>query len=577
MNSKFISVHLISLAILISIPNIVFAQEIENSSGFAETTKFRTSSKDDWDKHFQGIINFTYTGVENYLGVPNPNVRGSAYIKLSYEDVWGPVKLVLQGRYLFNTLRLRYNVLDEDNIVDSFDFIRDESTRTFDVFLREAYLQFEMGQYSTLTLGKQIHTFGQFDILSPIDFLLPFDVSDRSIKFGIIENRLPQLSAKLSFYTLNNIEINFIYFPSIVADTLLEFVNENQRPIITDAQHDPITNKVTNERLGFPTIVDPPHENAYALRVVSYGTEITYGFTIYSGFSQFTGVKNEILPDTNNDNLHIISTETETTPILAYGFELAKFIGDYEFKFEILYYQNLFIGFNDIALDQTKYFVNDVNYYKNQDRYRDRAQDIVDYFNWIREKNYSQLYLTTHQVNIGFGYNYNKNDWFASVALLIFANFAHPNFEKGIELLDKAFPAVRISIRSTLNASSIAPVPVINFYRSLPKGNWKYQAGLGFGFLSVALGVSQYHNFIIQDNLKIIVAIEAFIYFSDFGNTTQATNDVNGDTAGELDPATREQAAAMMAAISNSSSTPLRIEASNDFQPAIRLALSYSF
>ncbi len=569
---QFICISHLLLAILLISPNTLFAQPVEDSSSSIEISDSKPSTKASWDKHFQGVINFTYTGAENFIGGNNPDVRGSAYIKLGYEDTWGPVKLVLQGRYLVNTLRLRYSVLDETEVVDTYDFILDEQTDELDVFLREAYLQFAIGQYTTLTLGKQIHTFGQFDILSPIDFLLPFDVSDRSIKFSKIENRLPQLSAKLSFYTLNNVEINFIYFPTFSSDTILEFANENRQPITAAALYDRNTNRVTNRRLALPTIVDPPHENTYVLRVLNYAPEITYGFTIYSGFSQFPGTKNEILPDNNSDDLHIISSRSESIPILAFGFELAKLIGDYEFKFEILYYENLFTGFNNVELDQTKFFVNDVNYYESQEIYKDRAQDIVDYFNWIRENNYSRLYLNTHNVNLGLGFNYTKNDWFVSFSMIIFMNFTHPNFEKGIELLKEAFPEDGLGIGTGLNADSIAPVPVVNFYRSFPKGTWEYQAGLGFGFLTVALGISQYHTFIINENLKLIVAIEALIYFADFGNTRQATNDVNEDS-GRPD----EQTAAMMAAISNEASAPLTLTAASSFAPALRLALSYSF
>ena len=273
--------------------------------GLTESLLAKESTTDFWDKHFQGNLAFTYTGISN------PDYRGNLFFKLGYEDTWGPVKVVLQGRYLLSIVSLNYDVLHNDEVIFGHTFTREDSTRNANQFFRESYLQFELGDYTTLSIGKQIHTFGQFNIVSFIDLLLlPLDISDRSFKANKVENRLPQLSAKLSFFTLQNTEINLLYLPRIEQDSLFDFtlqaLRKNPIKVGANFSYNALTQNVnsrkeTVQKGEFPNI---DNEASWALRILQYHSSITYGFTLFTGLWQTPIKTTRLLEDLDGDLLY---------------------------------------------------------------------------------------------------------------------------------------------------------------------------------------------------------------------------------------------------------------------------------
>ena len=515
-----------------------------------------------WQEHFQASLLVTYSG---FL---NDDARGSAYFKLGYDQKWKYVRLKISTRYLTNVLALNYDVTEGGIPTgESTSLVTREQTDSYDRFFRETYIKFYLSEHVNLSIGKHIVTFGQFDFISPIDFILPFDVSDRSIKFTKQENRLPQTSLILSFFTKSQTEIEFIYFPTYESDSIISVFTSSPQMLVSNARYDKANQQVLiDRRPAFALPIFLEDQQQYALRIMQYDEEITYGFTFFLGPSQFPNSYRNILPDSDGDGLFLFNTAIRQDRGDTFGFELAKFVGDFEVKFEVAFSNFVYddLGqFGDSSAN-VRYFVNDGAYYNSNDVFEGKGKEIVEYMNWIINNNGGKFYTDGSQYVIGLGFDYDTKNWFCNLTFLMFYRVINSRFEEAIDLRSKAFPSSG-SPFGGVNLSSLLPLPTINFYRKYPYGVIEYQIGFGAGILGAGFGFSQYHIIKYKDDFKFIIALEALGLFSSFGARREAAAMLSNEEVDMTNPFVPDRIVSS-------------VTESNGFvSPSIRIGISYIF
>ena len=524
-----------------------------------------------WKEYFQGTILATYSG---FL---TNDQRGSTYLKLGYDQRWKNVRLKISTRYLTNSLVINYDILEDGKATGKItSFTKRESTDYLSRLFRETYIKFYLSEYVNLSIGKHVITFGQFDFISPIDFVLPFDISDRSIKFTKQENRLPQTSLILSFFTKSQTEIEFIYFPIRESDSIISILSSSPTLVTPNQKYDRENKLILFKPLYVPVFpIFLKDQQQYALRIIQYDEDITYGFTFFLGPSQFPSTYKKILPDSDGDGLFLFNTIMRQDRGDTLGFELAKLVGDFEVKFEIALSNFFYPGlaeFGDHSGDVE--FVNDKDYYNNNHIFEGKGQEIIEYMNWIMNNNEGRLYANGSQYLVGIGFDYDTKDWFCNLTFLIFYRVINSRFNEAIRLKENAFPS-SVTPFSGVNIRSLTPLPTVNFFRRYSYGIIEYQVGFGLGILGAGVGFSQYHIIKYKDDLKFIIAFEALGLFSSIAARIEA-NATFGDKT-RTDALLPEGPDGTIPFIPTTGRGASLAESNGFVTPSIRIGISYIF
>lgn len=150
--------------------------------------------------------------------------------------------------------------------------------------LRESYVSYSPISWASISFGNQIVVWGQNQVFSPVDLMtLPGDYSSSGAGFYKAESRLPQLTAKLSWYPTNRTEINAYYFPRFTLS-----------PIFADAYNNA-------EKDGYGTIPLPSGSDAASKAIqATWDTNLAiFELNYYDGWSQLPDYLSYENPDSN--------------------------------------------------------------------------------------------------------------------------------------------------------------------------------------------------------------------------------------------------------------------------------------
>ena len=436
-------------------------------------------------KHFGGELIGSYAGIGDA-----DNGRSGLQGRLRYQEDWSWGGAAVEAIAYYSSVELtlgRGENANQDTFTQTFE--------TSDLVLREAYLRADPFEWWRLTAGRQVVTIGQFDIFSPVDFVLPVDFTNTRLSYNKVEYRLPQDALRNNFYR-GNWRLETVWFPTLLTDDLTRLVQSAPQQY-----YDPTQNRDVTVEREFPA-----DENQYLLRLMYEGNDLTYGFTFYDGYNLFVfGGTSSFLREgrLNGEDDGDLWQYREIRPNLqrrrAYGFELAKQINKFSVKFEILAErstQNLDLIANPVEeLDSVQ----------------------RQYADFIRDENGWRLYVEGDQIIAALGFDYYDDKNFFNVYLISFENFLDSRGRRATNLAERAYP-------DETGAPFGNVFPAFNIGAFYGERN-QHTVGFISGFLSFAIGGSLYYLNDYYESLQYGVSLEAFQYLSNFVNARRAANE----------------------------------------------------
>ena len=130
---------------------------------------------------------------------------------------------MLEGAFRQNTIYTKYEIISNstDQVIESGDVELPYQSLAF----RQAYVDIYPIKGVTIAAGKQTIVWGQLDIFSPVDFLLPIDINPMGFSLVKADNRMPQTTVKVSYYPLSNVEFSGYLFPTYEESPLFKNID----------------------------------------------------------------------------------------------------------------------------------------------------------------------------------------------------------------------------------------------------------------------------------------------------------------------------------------------------------------
>ena len=94
-----------------------------------------------------------------------------------------------------------------DKSTEINDTLRDSQFK-----LRQAYIEFSPLDKLTISLGRQTIVWGQLDLISPVDILLPMGYNPTGFTTSKIDLRMPQTTFRAAYYPVENLELTTYFF-----------------------------------------------------------------------------------------------------------------------------------------------------------------------------------------------------------------------------------------------------------------------------------------------------------------------------------------------------------------------------
>ena len=371
------SFHIFTFTILL-ISTQIFAQEVIEDSSNEKTNK-KSSGSEYWDKHF----GLTF-GASRAIGIGTKDSRDYSFVNLTWNhstkkinfnfeaeayrrgaeytlalDTNSKRSLESQRDFLQNKSKLnpltpseQNNLFDLnskiDNLQDSFLFSQIESG----IIYKEANIKVKPIDWLTFTLGYTTVVWGQTNVFSPIDYMLPIRSSNGSININKVDSRLPQQSLIIGIYPVKQLELLFYFFPQITLDNAVrgyfeKYNVENLDNAPTNPNSDDfISSQNVRYAFAYPT---GNKQFQYAFRAMLYFDWFTLGFTFYEGWNQFGYTPNKSVSKVNGVTTPITGTsapkEVDYYQIVSrpslerlqnYGLELSIPIKIWKINFDVL-------------------------------------------------------------------------------------------------------------------------------------------------------------------------------------------------------------------------------------------------
>jgi hypothetical protein len=351
----------------------------------------------------------------------------------------------------------------------------DVPAREFDTFsLRDSYLDINVGEFASIIIGKKVIIWGQLELFSPIDIVMPTKSIPTVSNTSKIDNRLSQEVLFLNIYPIESLELQLYYFPNITRD------------IISRNNLDDL--RLMKFARPWLTLEKPEASKEFqtAGRLVYYGDSFTFGLTHYKGWEkQFTSFYEVGFDSAFAGGVYRTSTEAhKIQQFNMLGAELAIPIGNFNIKLEastFKKYKNLapeWYGFVDKA---------NANGYANND-------EVFSLAEWSVSQNESKLYIPITTTIIGAGVDYNSQDWIVNLSVLYSYNEYENSKDKEGDRLSKEAYGDNINI-----------APLGNIARKFGT-NRSYKIGLLGGYAGNTKIISAYLDGTFYESLNMSIS-----------------------------------------------------------------------
>lgn len=511
--NPFIAAGLTLVAFLL--PLSLMAEDIEDEEDTGEDAPVIVIEESDeklgsyFTKHFGGDLIASEAGLGD-----EDNSRTNVQLRLRYQEEWqrGLVVAEYIGYNSQVELTLARGENSDETLTQSFDVTDSE--------WREVYVKLSPTEYWDLAVGRQAITIGQFDIFSPVDFILPVDFTNTRLTYSKADYRLPQLALRNDF-AMGNWLLEAVYFPSLTSDALLEVARSVPEEYFDPLLGSPCSNYAAyedgdcGENVPVPQNI-PADESQYLLRLIYSSPSIVYGWTVYEGYNIFlfgSGVARLREGNVGDEKWFYRELLPTIERRRAYGFELSVPINRFNMKFEVLAEPATFpLRFEAITESEM-------------------TQAQRDYRDFIQENN-NNLNVAVDQYIAAWGFDYYGDKNFFNVYLVFFDYFGE-RADRIISIEEKAFPEEDGSPFGNV-------LPAFNIGREFGVREQHTIGGIA-GFLSFAFGASFYYANDFYDSFNYGASLEAFQYISNFVYASQARSEDEEDApAGsdrELEPA----------------------------------------
>ncbi len=307
----------------------------------------------------------------------------SVAMVLRYEDLFYEfIRLKLEYRYTF--LNFEKKLVRRDNAPANLPSSKTVKETHSSSDLREAYVGLDLGKYADITIGRQVIVWGQFELLSPMDMLLPTDYSARTIGLLKAQNRLPQDSVVLNLYPTSKIKLSTYYFPQIQRD-----------PLVQDFFDQGFVYNSDDDRLEIDQ-PDKDDEPQKAIKATYYGDSFTFGVLYYDGWEDgYTELEYLELEDRERPDQDLYLAERYMVrKVKATGFELAIPKNRWTWKIEATQQKDT-IDFDPM----------------DWNNYDTATGERRDFLSWIVNENGGRHFVPVWSNWMAIGFDYNSEKW----------------------------------------------------------------------------------------------------------------------------------------------------------------------
>ena len=382
----------------------------------------------------------------------------------------------------------------------------DPSIRTLkieedDTELSEGYFSVTPLSWLRLRVGRRKVVWGQFDVFSPVDLLLPFRTQSTDPYFTKVNFRRPQDHAQLSITPHERIELQGYWFYNTRIDPLLTRLT---------AQESGISVSLAEDRLE--------DHDQFAARLLFYPNWGTLGLTWYRGrhslrVNDFTRyMSTDPVADlamTNDRNRELAGSFFDSPDLAeldAYALEFSARRGRWLFRTEVVYRDST----GDLDELRSPCSIG----CRNDDPRR-------RYLRWVLEENDGKFYGDLRTIMAGIGFKYESEKWLVDIALLALSEEFVGDAKRGADLNDEAL--------GDDPAAGTLAAPFINIARYFGRDK---TVTLGFtaGFVGAyGAGASLYTVFDFDQldrfgigAFQLVLGVDGFQY-----NTDTALSDLN--------------------------------------------------
>jgi hypothetical protein len=254
---------------------IGFADDLDS---LFDNTNTYTSDFDYMQTDSSYLSDHFYGQVAIYSALAEKREKHTQVLRLSYSESLSQYDLFIEGEAFSNRRYRKFEIHDNTNQVYRKITIETESTES-DINLREAYIRGNY-KYGSITVGKQILVWGSMNLLSPIDFLLPYKLDSRGTGVTKASNRYPLNMITATLYPKPNITLSAHYILESPVSSLIEpYTNDDYDfPVAGDSDY---TNR---NRVEF----EKQNRNQFALRALYSPNWGSIGLTYFDGINNFT-------------------------------------------------------------------------------------------------------------------------------------------------------------------------------------------------------------------------------------------------------------------------------------------------
>ena len=387
--------------------------------------------------------------------------------------------------------------------------------------LREAYGELEPISSLVVTVGRQRPIWGQFDIFSAVNLLLPIEFQSNEFGLGKQTYRMPQDVLTVSWFPMARLEVQGYYFFSTNLDPLyqdaLEGDNRSTTPFYVLEDDVASNNIVEARRATYPYIVEdgcsddgsvvnstilcnaaradtkPEDEDGLAFRVLYYGTYATVGLTYHDGLNSFSFSSSPVISrigSSTNPNVFNTRERIAVADSTSYGLEIAVPYGRWNWKAEFVY--------RDTEADLANLLSFRVNTFDDAER-----PAISAYYNWLVDNNGGSGSVPTTDIWFMAGFDADYDKWNFGLAFIYNDIAVSGRGKEGERLRIAAFP--RSSSDSEIDATNVFGTGYVSYNFGEEED---HIVGFAGGVLGPILGATLFYNGSWRDDLDWTVALE---------------------------------------------------------------------
>ncbi|MBC6444377.1 MAG: hypothetical protein GDA50_02955 [Alphaproteobacteria bacterium GM202ARS2] len=475
---------------------------LSSMRGMAREGRNQKAWYDDWSQYVFGTSGSSYQQGSGYR-------RESASVLLGFEVPFSDGRVYMSGYHSYSGVEFERTLLGPItlNLAEENVHIPPQRARFSDVDtdFADAFVQYDISGV-VFVVGRRRVIWGQFDLISPLNLVLPLTTQQPLPVSDKINFVVPQDGVSVGFFLGERWNIEAHYFHRIRVDPLLSLAAGSSSDVVYAPLEGNEEITVLSLRPAKEDDIESHHQ--YAVRVLYYGERGTFGLTYYDGRIGFEyGGGGQIQVDTIGDDvIYNVERSIDLPRVQQVAFEAAVPMGVWIWKMEAVY-QKTSVHFPAFSYSSRDTILNVF--------WGEQLPLYIEYLEEALQHNGGRLYVEARQMYLGIGVDARLSSFDVNCVI----SFSLTDLgSSGTRLL-------RLSNRALgLEQDRFDVVPIIHLgYRFGDED--RYQVGVTGGLVGLAEGVAAYFSATIGDNWTVTVGIDSLKYLSDgFLNESQGVD-----------------------------------------------------